>query len=493
MIKIFIISFFCLHTFGQTVSPKFTRIWGPGLHPDKIVMPARYFFIEARDNYNKRFNHSIADALKVSVEGLIGNKRPCRININKLDREDGSLIVRYKLFEKCDNLMISITYSGEHIAESPYKYSQIILSEQCDCPNGNLPEMLNQWDCGFIPKQISQDLMHFNDINWDDIRVKVIEKFNKPYSISLCHYVIKSNRIYRKCYGQYVGFKMFMDNILLSLVKKSVIPDIEFFVNLGDWPLVTKADGEVFPIFSWCGSSDNLDIVMPTYDITESTLENMGRVMLDMLSVQGNTKGTWDKREPKAFWRGRDSSRERLKLIEISRNHPNLFNCSLTNFFFFKDKENVYGPKSDHVSFYKFFDYKYQVGLDGTVAAYRFPYLMAGGSLIFKQDSKYYEHFYNSLESYVHYIPVKRNLEDLVSKIEWAISNDEEARTIAENARLFANENLLPKNIYCYYSQLLNEFSKKIKSQIVILEGMEEVEQNTKIACDCPSLYKDEL
>lgn len=69
---------------------------------------------------------------------------------------------------------------------------------------------------------------------------------------------------------------MFMDNILLSLARKAVLPDIEFFVNLGDWPLVNKND-KTFAIFSWCGNEDNLDIVMPTYDITESTLENMGR------------------------------------------------------------------------------------------------------------------------------------------------------------------------------------------------------------------------
>lgn len=67
-----------------------------------------------------------------------------------------------------------------------------------------------------------------------------------------------------------------MDSILLSLARKVRLPDIEFYVNLGDWPLVPK-NKEPLPIFSWCGSEDTYDIVMPTYDITESTLENMGR------------------------------------------------------------------------------------------------------------------------------------------------------------------------------------------------------------------------
>lgn len=84
--------------------------------------------------------------------------------------------------------------------------------------------------------------------------------------------------VYRKCYGKYVGFKMFMDSILLSLTRKINLPDNEFFVNLGDWPLV-KDKSDIVPVFSWCGSANTYDIVMPTYDITESTLENMGRLL----------------------------------------------------------------------------------------------------------------------------------------------------------------------------------------------------------------------
>ena len=56
------------------------------------------------------------------------------------------------------------------------------------------------------------------------------------------------------------------------------MPDIEFFVNLGDWPLETRKESEnPIPIFSWCGSEETRDIVMPTYDITEATLEMMSR------------------------------------------------------------------------------------------------------------------------------------------------------------------------------------------------------------------------
>ncbi len=60
------------------------------------------------------------------------------------------------------------------------------------------------------------------------------------------------------------------------------------------------------------------------------------------------------------------------------------------------------------------------------MAAYRFPYLLAGGSLVLKQDSKYYEHFYKELKPYVHYVPFKHDLSDLLQQIQWAKDHDEE-------------------------------------------------------------------
>jgi len=56
------------------------------------------------------------------------------------------------------------------------------------------------------------------------------------------------------------------------------LPDVEFISNLDDFPLEHKpVNDDPLPILSWCGSDDTRDIVMPTYDVTESTLETLGR------------------------------------------------------------------------------------------------------------------------------------------------------------------------------------------------------------------------
>ena len=74
------------------------------------------------------------------------------------------------------------------------------------------------------------------------------------------------------------------------------LPDTEFLINLGDWPLARKREYLVhnnrvlvgkggrpiveapkIPMFSWCKNNDTYDILLPTYEITEATLECMGR------------------------------------------------------------------------------------------------------------------------------------------------------------------------------------------------------------------------
>lgn len=68
------------------------------------------------------------------------------------------------------------------------------------------------------------------------------------------------------------------------------------------------------------------------------------------------------------------------------------------------------------------------------MAAYRLPYLLVGDSVVLKQDSIYYEHFYNELQPWKHYIPVKSNLSDLLEKLKWAKDHDAEVRPFSEQA-----------------------------------------------------------
>ncbi|VDO92024.1 unnamed protein product [Soboliphyme baturini] len=70
---------------------------------------------------------------------------------------------------------------------------------------------------------------------------------------------------------------------------------------------------------------------------------------------------------------------------------------------------------------------------------------MAGNSLIFKQDSHYEEHFYSLLKPWTHFVPVRRDLSNLVDQVKWAMAHDARSRHIVANMQSFVDAYLLPK------------------------------------------------
>lgn len=475
------------------VDPERCLIWGPGLRAE-VVLPARHFYIQAVDAEGQKLISSPGENV-FQVKITAPDEQFSRVGVQVLDRKDGSYIVRYRMYASYKNLKIEVTVNDKHVAKSPYILKGPVYHETCNCPQEDNDTWLKEMNCPQNISQIQNDLAHFLTVDPDRIAEEIPERFGERQS--LCHYTVKDNKVYLRTYGEHVGFRIFMDATLLSITRKVKMPDVEFFVNLGDWPLEKKKSSQnLHPIFSWCGSADSKDIVMPTYDLTDSVLETMGRVSLDMMSVQANTGPAWQDKNSTAFWRGRDSCKERLELVKLSRKHPEVIDAAFTNFFFFKHDESLYGPIVKHISFYDFFKYKYQINVDGTVAAYRLPYLLAGNSVILKQESIYYEHFYNELQPWKHYIPFKRDLSDLLEKLQWAKEHDEESMNIAKAGQEFARNNLMGDHIFCYYFKLLQEYSYLQVSKPKIREGMELVEQPTDdhFPCTCHrNKVKEEL
>lgn len=320
-----------------------------------------------------------------------------------------------------------------------------------------------------------------NGINFDQVLEQSIDRFaNYTRTYSFCLYQIISNELHRKCFGEYVGFARFYDEILLSLLRKTKVADVEFVANLGDWPLSLKSKPAI-PMFSWCGSTDSYDIVLPTYELTESILHAQGRITTDILSTFGKQTLSFTEKENKLFWRGRDSHKARLNLIKLAQKNPTKFNVSITNFFFFRDEMHEYidnSTKSSYIPFLDFFHHRFQLNIDGTVAAYRFPFLLAGNSLVMKQESPYYEFFYKQLQSGVHYLSTKKDLSDLTESLSTLIDsnspeNTQQMKEMIWNARKFVLSHLLPEHIYCYYYNVITRYALLLTKPVKLRPDLE--------------------
>lgn len=194
-----------------------------------------------------------------------------------------------------------------------------VYHEYCDCPEVDSSIWQSTMQCPADEPQILDDFKSFPKVDLKRLRQEVPHRFSNRGG--LIHYAIVNNKVYRRTLGKYTDFKMFSDEMLLSLTRKVVqysaifpyclmmllkvtlffinkfrlskvrVPDVEFFINVGDWPLETRRVDAV-PVLSWCGSTDTQDIVLPTYEVTHSTLETMRGVTNDLLSVQGHTGNT---------------------------------------------------------------------------------------------------------------------------------------------------------------------------------------------------------
>ena len=82
--------------------------------------------------------------------------------------------------------------------------------------------------------------------------------------------IIKNNELYIRDLGTIMGFRGFLESMLLSLLRKVRLPDVEFVFNLGDWPLEENLENPL-PVFSWCGSQNTSDIALPTWEQTKTT------------------------------------------------------------------------------------------------------------------------------------------------------------------------------------------------------------------------------
>ncbi|XP_076123234.1 protein O-glucosyltransferase 3 isoform X2 [Alosa pseudoharengus] len=476
---------FCQKT---EVSPEKSIVWGPGLDP-RVVVPVRYFYIQAVDSTGQNFTTSPGkDAFMVQITSASG-KEHIRIHVPlPLDREDGSFLVRYRLYTTpSSDLSVQVLHKNKPVAKSPYILTGPVYHEYCACPEEDAGDWQAALDCPAGDPQVEADFETFPFIDLARLSQEVPRRFAQRGG--LIHYTILNNQLHRRTQGKYTDFKMFSDEMLLSVMRKVRLPDVEFYMNVGDWPMEKRNMGESpgpVPVISWCGSTDTRDIILPTYDITHSSLETMRGVTNDLLSIQGHTGPVWSNKTEKAFFRGRDSREERLHLVTLSKDNPQLLDAGITAYFFFRQQEKELG-KAPLIGFFDFFNYKYQVNVDGTVAAYRFPYLMLGNSLVLKQKSPYYEHFYTHMKPGKHYIPVDRNLADLIQKIKWAKDHDAEAESIAKEGQRLARELLQPHRLYCYYYLVLQTYASRQVGQPTVHPDMELVPQPSDHAslCSC--------
>jgi hypothetical protein len=121
-------------------------------------------------------------------------------------------------------------------------------------------------------------------------------------------------------------------------------------------------------------------------------------------------------------------------------------------------------------------DHKYIITIDGwTSPWFRGPMLLKSNSVPIVVMSKASPLYFDAWEPYVHYVPVKHDLSDLIEQITWLQENDEIAFEIAQNGndlyeKLYTYENMQNDTlkVFTKYGSLMKYSPKRPDAKHII-------------------------
>lgn len=134
-------------------------------------------------------------------------------------------------------------------------------------------------------------------------------------------------------------------------------------------------------------------------------------------------------------------------LKQIGDAHPSLFDIVHIGLMNVKKGESPIKPNPRYLSLPNLTKYKYLIDIGGNGYSGRLKFLMFSKRPILLVDRNYVEYFHDDLIPYVHYIPVKMDLSDLVDNVRWMMMNEARSLQIAQNAYEYATTHFKLDNL----------------------------------------------
>lgn len=277
-----------------------------------------------------------------------------------------------------------------------------------------------------------------------------------------------------------------LKSMFLELCVERHLPDMEFFVNRRDFPILTRNATEPYnniygdniplksynfpkyiPILSMCSSDKFADVAIPTHEDWARIKSNEGiffPLKCRNYTFKFNLK--WEGKKSLAVFRGSSTgcgfnteNNTRLKLSKLGLKYPSLLDVGITNWNLRirknKDSNYLEIPNVESLNLVgklspeQQSNYKYLINVDGHVSAFRLSLELSMGCCILMVESieKWKMWFSDMLEPYIHYVPVKSDLSDLIDQIKWCQKNDDKCKKIAHNSLNFYNKYLTKKGV----------------------------------------------
>src|SRR5579872_1240329 len=353
-----------------------------------------------------------------------------------------------------------------HFAFSVVFFGFLTLFGRCAADNHkeHLARKLHATIPDWINEQINEDFAPFRNAS---ISRSELQNYYETHStdLFLVKFTIRNNKIHTECKVKNSGIEYrseAFEKALRDIAEVAPLPDAVFLISMHDaFGIAAKV-----PIFGMCKRyPDKATILIPDFDALRAKFQVLKRKDLTREAP------SWERKRNQLIWRGSTAQGSldgelmrpdnvhrfsRVILCGLSQSYPHLIDAKFT--FFAQGGEHIpslQAFQAKSMPFEELMLYKYQIFIDGNVSAYSASgWKFFTNSLIFKPESQWIQWYYGALKPYVHYIPIKEDLADLVEKVQWARDHDGEAKALAKNCREFALTHLtLPDNLlYLYWA-----------------------------------------
>jgi hypothetical protein len=157
----------------------------------------------------------------------------------------------------------------------------------------------------------------------------------------------------------------------------------------------------------------------------------------------------------KVGWIGARTHANRNLMLDIGNAHPDMFDFMDMNWI--KTETQIldstrYMSIPDMVK-----KYAILIDVEGKGWSARLKYLLWSRRPVILVERPHKEYFHEHLVEWKHYVPVKRDMSDLVEKTQWIIDNYDKALEIAENAYLFSQQHLTREACYARWNEIITE------------------------------------
>lgn len=157
----------------------------------------------------------------------------------------------------------------------------------------------------------------------------------------------------------------------------------------------------------------------------------------------------------KVGWIGNTNTHyTRKRALEIGGQHRELFDIFDMSW---SASGNVFLNSTNYISTPDLArKYAILIDIEGNGYSGRLKHLLWSHRPVLLVDRPHKEFFFEQLKEWEHYIPVKRDLSDLVEKTQWCIDHYDDAKKIAENAYQFSKLHLTREACYAKWNDIIS-------------------------------------